>query len=331
MSDEKDLIKDAGAELTKPLMDELSSRLKLPFFGAFIFSWLVINWERVAIILLSKENVYTRIAKIKEIPQIELPVIGNWHSSTFIAPLLYSMLVTAITPFMILAYKKIQKWANKRIIDTQAELDHRYQVSSSLEQLKLEKTRHDVSKVKYATDEIIKKNSSLTESYNISLVKISETEGKLSELELTYEKVKSDTEKLKLEFDGYRASQDKVDQLNKINEHHKENLIKANNNINILEMNLVDLQQEVTNSKRDANTSLNKVTELEANAEIYRSEINTVLKYMDELLSESEVVVYQLENISSNEDVIYTVLHQIKLWQDILKIRIAKLNTVSTM
>lgn len=331
MSDDKDPIKDAGTELTKPLIDELSSRLKLPFFGSFIFSWLVINWERVAILAFSKENIYTRIVKIKQIPQIELPIIGTWHTSTFVAPLIYSMLVTAMTPFLILAYKKIQKWANKRIIDTQAELNHRYQISSSAEQLKIEKAKNEVSKVKYSTEEILNKYNTLKKTYESSLIKVTEVDNKIAGQLAIYDKVKADTDTLKIAFDGYKTAQDKVDHLEKTNEHHKANLIKANDNINTLEMQLIELQKEHINLKSMVNSYINDITELSANAEIYQSELNTISKYMDELMSDSEVVAFQLEQASTKDERIVVALNSIKQWQEALAYRITKISNVTSI
>jgi len=326
MSDDKDPIKDAGTELTKPLIDELSSRLKLPFFGSFIFSW-----ERVAILAFSKENIYTRIVKIKQIPQIELPIIGTWHTSTFVAPLIYSMLVTAMTPFLILAYKKIQKWANKRIIDTQAELNHRYQISSSAEQLKIEKAKNEVSKVKYSTEEILNKYNALKKTYESSLIKVTEVDNKIAGQLAIYDKVKADTDTLKIAFDGYKTAQDKVDHLEKTNEHHKANLIKAIYNITTLEMQLIELQKEHINLKSMVNSYINDITELSANAEIYQSELNTISKYMDELMSDSEVVAFQLEQASTKDERIVVALNSIKQWQEALAYRITKISNVTSI
>ncbi|WP_181960955.1 hypothetical protein, partial [Klebsiella pneumoniae] len=71
-------------------------------------------------------------------------------------------------------FKKIQKWANIRIIDTQVELNHRYQLSSASEQLKLETKEKEISEVKYSTTDIIQKHNNL-----ISI--ISDTESKLKQ------------------------------------------------------------------------------------------------------------------------------------------------------
>lgn len=331
MSEEKDPIKDVGAELTKPLIDELSNKLKLPFFGGFVFSWCVINWERVAILISSKENIYTRIEKIKGIPQIELPIIGDWHTSTFIAPLLYSMLITALTPFMILAYKKLQKWANVRIIDTQAELNHRYQISSASQQLKLEQANNDISKVKYSTDEIVKKHNELTDAYTSSLQKAMELNEKIAEETSVHEQLKTDTANLKTEFDGYKTAQDRVSKLDKLNKHLEGNLINANNSINALELQLMELQQENSNLKVKHSASKNKNTELTANIEIYKDELNVTLKYMNELLLDSEVVVFQLEQASNDDERIATVLYELKQWREMLSVRIDKINNASSI
>lgn len=44
--------------------DAAKSRVNNPFYGAFIFSWLIFNWKIILILLFSKKNIYSVIEDI---------------------------------------------------------------------------------------------------------------------------------------------------------------------------------------------------------------------------------------------------------------------------
>lgn len=63
-------------------------RIKSPFLGAFVFSWLSFNWQLVAVLSLSKENILTRINYINENFGIETLLIGPTFTTLLICILL---------------------------------------------------------------------------------------------------------------------------------------------------------------------------------------------------------------------------------------------------
>lgn len=331
MAEEKEALKDAGLELTKPLIDELSSKLKLPFIGGFVFSWCIINWERVAILLTSKENIYTRIEKIKQIKELDWPIIGDWHTSTFFAPLLYSMVITAITPFLTLGFKKLQKWANVRIIDTQAELNHRYQVSSAVEVLKLETTNKKISDVKFSTESLEKKHNELEQAYNSSVGKLENIKAKIKSSIEEHESIKAEIQISQSELEGYRDSNDKIKSIEKINEHFKQNLIKANGVIDNYEIINSELTEAGNTLRRDLNTSNNNLTEALENVEIYKNETLSTIKFMNELLEEGDIVIFQLKNMATYDEKALGLLNQLETWQEIIKRKLTQLNHVTSI
>ncbi|OMP97365.1 coiled-coil domain-containing protein [Raoultella terrigena] len=331
MSEDKDPIKDVSEEFTKPFVDELSSRLKIPFFGGFVLSWFVINWERVAILISSKENIYTRIDKIKKIEEFNWPIIGDWHTSTFFAPLLYSIVITLLTPFITLGFKKVQKWANFRIIDTQAELNHRYQLSSASEQFKLESKEKEISEVKYATTEIIKKYSNLTNDISVSERKLKQANDELTEKQSELKNIQGATVKLKSEFDGYKKSSDLVNQIQKANEQHKENLVKANDIISEYENSINKLTQSNSSLKREVNLLHNRLIETQSNYEISKNELISDHGFINEMLTDVEIITHKLKQESSPDETIKYLLEQMELWEENLKLKLDKINQVTSI
>ncbi|MBH1918612.1 hypothetical protein [Serratia surfactantfaciens] len=81
-------------------------RIKNPFVGAFVFSWLGFNWQVLAIILFSKKDVIERVDYIKE----------HYDVGHFIlAPALTTIVICIILP---LANKVFTKFQSKPISET---------------------------------------------------------------------------------------------------------------------------------------------------------------------------------------------------------------------
>ncbi|MEN4214132.1 hypothetical protein [Serratia marcescens] len=81
-------------------------RIKNPFVGAFVFSWLGFNWQVLAIILFSKKDVIERIDYIKD----------HYDVGHFIlAPALTTIVICIILP---LANKAFTKFQSKPIRET---------------------------------------------------------------------------------------------------------------------------------------------------------------------------------------------------------------------
>ncbi len=329
MSDEKDPAKEVVTELTKPVIDELAMKLKLPFFSAFAFSWGVINWEKAVILIFSKENIYSRIDKIKSLPGLEWPIIGDWHTSTFFAPLLYSITITAITPFITLGFKRIQKWANIRIIDTQAELDHRYKSSSATELFKLEQKNKDIAIIKFDTKKLKKDFDKVEGELQTAKANLEIENGKLDGLKIDFANLGAAVSALKREFNGYESAADKVNEYLTENERHKDNLIKANKVINELEGKLQNLTSDYATLKREKNERDLHLTEIETDNELYKEGLNSIKNFMDDISAEIDVVIFKIKENFVNDSDFY--ISKLEAWKFELKSKIKifeKINSI---
>nr|DAL63573.1 MAG TPA_asm: hypothetical protein [Caudoviricetes sp.] len=51
----------SASDLYSSLKSNLADRVRSPFYGSFIISWIVINWKPILVFLLSKKNIYAVI------------------------------------------------------------------------------------------------------------------------------------------------------------------------------------------------------------------------------------------------------------------------------
>ncbi|MGY2799252.1 FtsZ-binding cell division protein ZapB [Ewingella americana] len=101
-------LKELGFE---PVKDAINHRVKSPFFGGFVISWLFLNWDKVLIICFSSTPIKERITSIKSIPSNSIIWDYNVaHTHTFWFPLLASVLITILSPFISFLIELIHKW-----------------------------------------------------------------------------------------------------------------------------------------------------------------------------------------------------------------------------
>lgn len=79
-----DFIKDIFAAFRQNSLE----RMKSPFLGAFVFSWLGFNWQLLAILFISKKDIEERIFYINHHFGIESLLVGPLFTTTLICILL---------------------------------------------------------------------------------------------------------------------------------------------------------------------------------------------------------------------------------------------------
>lgn len=216
---------DAINDNLKKTPEFILQKMKVPFISSFIFSWLGINWERVAIMLLSKENVYTRIREISNLPQINAPLIGQWHTNTFFMPLLYAIIITVLTPFFMLILKYATGIANSAIIKIQAVQDKKYEMYATDEEMILTQKKIDLSTKKNDIIDLESKFTDLSKAYT-------EKETSLNELKNIVEGLKEEEKSKKLSlaeiensYGGLSNAKEQIIQLKKLNSELQDSLL----------------------------------------------------------------------------------------------------------
>jgi hypothetical protein len=88
------------------ILDTSKDRLKNPFIGAFIFSWIAINWRPIATFLFSKHSIEIRIEKI------QLNYSSLWE--TLLLPLIIAGIYIVVLPYLMLIFDLISNIALKK-------------------------------------------------------------------------------------------------------------------------------------------------------------------------------------------------------------------------
>lgn len=95
-------------ELINTLFDSSKERIKNPFIGAFVFSWIAFNWKAVFILLFSSLSVLERIDEITQ----------NYSSIAFTLwlPLGFAIIYVGILPYIMWLFDWISKrsWRGRK-------------------------------------------------------------------------------------------------------------------------------------------------------------------------------------------------------------------------
>ncbi|MEN4520285.1 hypothetical protein [Pantoea agglomerans] len=78
-------------------------RIKSPFLGAFVFSWLGFNWQMLAVLILSKQNIIGRLEYINKIYSVK---------DYILAPIFTTALICILLPLINKSVTKLQKKTN---------------------------------------------------------------------------------------------------------------------------------------------------------------------------------------------------------------------------
>ncbi|WP_142907647.1 hypothetical protein, partial [Klebsiella pneumoniae] len=110
-----------------------------------------------------------------------------------------------------------------------------------------------------------------------------------------------------------------MDQIQKVNEHQRDNLIKANKIISEYESNITTLTQSNSNLKREISSLHNRLIEVESNYEVSKNELNSNHVFINEMLTDIEIIIHKLKQESSPDEIIKYLLGQMELWEENLK------------
>ncbi|RLT87506.1 MULTISPECIES: coiled-coil domain-containing protein [unclassified Ketobacter] len=168
------MIKDVFNEAS----NHFASRLRDPLLGAFTFGWLIFNWKAIGVLLFSEKMIEERIEFID----------GNYFfiQNLILFPLLFSILVSLIGPWISLGVQKLQMIPNEKRRNEKIDEDTRLFVKSkSRAEAKAELNRI------LAEDEISRKLKD----------EISSLKDEVTAVNADYEKMKNEVEIKQKEYD----------------------------------------------------------------------------------------------------------------------------------
>ncbi|EGQ8086256.1 hypothetical protein KY888_001999 [Vibrio vulnificus] len=99
-------------ELFESVSSNVNSRITSPFFGAFIVSWGIFNWDKLALLFFGRQSVDSRVSVFKN--SVEWLSIGHnnvWDTLWW--PLILSCSYLLISPYLHLTIQQIQKHSEK--------------------------------------------------------------------------------------------------------------------------------------------------------------------------------------------------------------------------
>ncbi|HHF2887231.1 cell envelope integrity protein TolA [Vibrio diabolicus] len=103
---------EAVKECWESVTSHVNSRFTNPFFGAFIVSWGIYNWDKLALLFFGLQSVDSRVSTFKK----SVEWLDVWHSNvwdTLWWPLILSCSYLLISPYLHLAIQQIQKHSDK--------------------------------------------------------------------------------------------------------------------------------------------------------------------------------------------------------------------------
>lgn len=92
-------------ELIKNIFQTSNERIKNPFIGSFIISWIMFNWKSILTVLFSKNNIEGRISYVSE----------NFTKIDYnlVYPLIFSAFYVLVFPYLMLLIEWLSKNAKK--------------------------------------------------------------------------------------------------------------------------------------------------------------------------------------------------------------------------
>lgn len=97
-------IKDIWGSIT----NNINSRLASPFFGAFLVSWILCNWDKLALLFFGMQSVDSRISVFQD--SIAWISVGHENSvSTIWWPLAISSVYMFLSPYLHIVIQQVQK------------------------------------------------------------------------------------------------------------------------------------------------------------------------------------------------------------------------------
>jgi len=75
-------------------------RFSNPIFYSFILSWCIFNWDRLAVLILSKQNIVDRISTVKNMPSNSTFIFDLPYANTIIFPIISTAFLVILSPFI---------------------------------------------------------------------------------------------------------------------------------------------------------------------------------------------------------------------------------------
>ncbi|AGC78397.1 hypothetical protein LX97_02727 [Nonlabens dokdonensis] len=137
------------SEIVNNILTTTSDRLKNPFIGSFLISWIVFNWKTISYFIFSNDIIKEKIIFIDE------NYVSWW--SNLIIPLLVATFYLVALPFLMYGFDFSTKWSNTKRKDLLNELqiaDYGRKIKVAQKDFDLEQERSGKLSTKSLNDKI---------------------------------------------------------------------------------------------------------------------------------------------------------------------------------
>lgn len=252
-----DFLRDIFASFRQTSLE----RVKSPFLGAFVFSWIGFNWQMLAILFFSKNNIEERLKFIN----------SNFDVWDYLsAPLCTSALIAFLLPQINKAITKIQDKPNSETIELTLSSKIRVaELQQSIAEIEARKKLADKKEERYIEESIslIKaENKKLHELVLSFEIEVKELQIKLSDSKAEESSLKAQLRSEKDSLEQSESARKKLSELNiDLNSTIKEldyERMQASHSILKLEEEIGKLQTDFENLNELKNTLTSQITNL---------------------------------------------------------------------
>lgn len=208
-------------------------RVKSPFLGAFVFSWVGFNWQMLAIIFFSKKGIEERLELINKSFDI-----GNY----LLAPICTTAMIVIILPQINKIITKIQDKPNTETIELSLESKIRIaELQQSLAESEARKKLADKKEERYIEEGI----HAIKKGYERAKNNITEQESEITKLLHFNNELQGQLAKAESKFNVEQESKNQI---------QKELVLEKDNNRKLGEQ-IIKLNSDVNNIKSQLNSA----------------------------------------------------------------------------
>jgi chromosome segregation ATPase len=253
-----DFIKDVIGAFRQTSLE----RVKSPFLGAFVFSWVAFNWQALVILLFSEKTVEKRLGIINDHYDV---------GSFLLGPICTSILITFLLPQINKIITKIQDKPNSDTIElTLTSKIKIAELQQSIAEIEARKKLADKKEEKYIEESIYRikeENSKLNEQLLSSDLMINDLNTKLREITI-------EENNYKTMLNAEKESRHKAEQ----------NVSKISNDNTVLNSNIRDLEVKIGSTERAIDNLLNEKNTFLTQIEEFKNQLTTYQGVLSELI-----------------------------------------------
>jgi len=180
------------SEIINNVIDTAKERLKNPFLGAFILSWIAFNWKAISYFILSDENIADRMETIET-------DYASWYSGLWF-PLSFAVFYLLILPLIMLLFDWASKWVINKRKDHQNDLvldDYDRILKVATKEFKIAEAKAG----KRPTELLNKEIETLTNQYESTLQLLEQANESNANLSQRIQKIDTENKTIKKERD----------------------------------------------------------------------------------------------------------------------------------